>query len=249
MDVLNAPPNDTRNFVHKRLFGAAKGFVTSGFNPLGAIGGFTAASQTRKAQKRRAAATKFGRPTGDVFRSPGLQIGRTHAERLRLGQLDARGKLLPQFGGIATTIRRAITGPDTCLIPGQRRDQFGNCSFFVGEQLGRDDQAVGNAVMGQYGAGLAPGNQIVDRAVCLRGMVLGNDGICYNKSQISNKERQWPRGRRPLLTGGDMRAISTAARAGRRLTGATKRLQKIGLMKKPTTRRISQAQAHHALKP
>jgi len=35
-----------------------------------------------------------------------------------------------------------------------------------------------------------------------------------------------------------MRAISIAARAGRRLEGATKRLQRLGMMKKPAPRRI-----------
>lgn len=34
------PPNDSRSFVHKRLFGAAKSFVTSGFSPTAAATGF-----------------------------------------------------------------------------------------------------------------------------------------------------------------------------------------------------------------
>ena len=91
--------------------------------------------------------------------------------------------------------------------------------------------------MGQYGAGMVAGSQIVDRATCGRGMVLGNDGVCYNKSQVRNNQRMWPAGRKPLLTGGDMRAISTAARAGKRMDLATKRLQKMGMMKKPASRR------------
>lgn len=33
-------PNESRAFVHKRILGAAKSFVTSGFNPLSAISGF-----------------------------------------------------------------------------------------------------------------------------------------------------------------------------------------------------------------
>jgi len=103
--------------------------------------------------------------------------------------------------------------------------------------------------MGRYGAGLVPGSIIIDRAVCLKGMVLGDDGLCYNRAQISNKQREWPRGRRPLLTGGDMRAISIAAAAGARLERTAKRLQKIGLMKKPNrgpTRRQIAAEIHHA---
>ncbi len=74
---------------------------------------------------------------------------------------------------------------------------------------------------------------VIDRAVCLKGMQLGNDGLCYNKSQISNKQRMWPAGRRPLLTGGEMRAVSIANRAARRLELTTKRLQRMGMMKKP----------------
>lgn len=96
---------------------------------------------------------------------------------------------------------------------------------------------MGEAVMGQYGAALVPGTKLIDRAICLRGMQLGNDGLCYNKSQIKNNQRMWPAGRKPLLSGGDMRAISIAARAGRRLEGATKRLQRLGMMKKPASRR------------
>ena len=91
--------------------------------------------------------------------------------------------------------------------------------------------------MGQYGAALVPGSQIVDRATCPRGTHLGNDGLCYNKSQISNKQRMWPAGRKPLLTGGDMNAIRIAARAGKKLAGATTRLQGLGMMPKASPRR------------
>jgi len=92
-------------------------------------------------------------------------------------------------------------------------------------------------VMGRYGAALQPGSKIIDRAVCLRGMVVADDGLCYNRSQIKNSERMWPRGRRPLLTGGDMRAISIASRAADRLTRTAVRLQDIGLIKKPVARK------------
>jgi len=98
--------------------------------------------------------------------------------------------------------------------------------------------------MGRYGAALEPGSKIIDRAICLRGMQLGDDGLCYNKSQITNKQRMWPAGRKPLLTGGDMRAISIAARSAKRLEGATKRLQRMGMMKKPASRRALPAHRH-----
>lgn len=127
-----------------------------------------------------------------------------------------------------------IRGSD-CLIPGMIRDEVtGKCKFALGQQVGRDDTPVGEAVMGRYGAALVPGNHVINRAVCLKGMVVGDDGLCYNKGQITNKQREWPRGRRPLLTGGDMRAISIAARAAGRLQRNQKRLEKIGLLKKPS---------------
>ena len=103
----------------------------------------------------------------------------------------------------------------------------------------------GEAVMGQFGAGLVPNAETVQRTNCnfpgVRGMVLGADGYCYNKSQISNKERMWPKGRRPLLTGGDMGAISKAARAAKRLQATQGRLQKMGMLKKPSRPRARAA--------
>ena len=85
--------------------------------------------------------------------------------------------------------------------------------------------------MGQYGAALEPGVMMIERSVCLPGMQLAKDGLCYNKGAITNSQRMWPRGRRPLLTGGDMRAIGIAARAGSKLDRTTKRLRALGMMK------------------
>jgi len=110
-------------------------------------------------------------------------------------------------------------------------------------------QVVGPAVMGRYGAAYNPGSQIINRAVCLPGDIVANDGLCYPKGSITNRERAWPKGRRPLLTGGEMRAISIAARAGKRVEQASKRLQSIGLMKKPASRRAAAHPRHPQLGP
>jgi len=45
----------------------------------------------------------------------------------------------------------------------------------------------------------------------------------------------WPKPRRPLLTSGDLNAISKAARAAARMKVQQKRLQKLGLLPKPKT--------------
>ncbi len=143
---------------------------------------------------------------------------------------------------IHSRIRKGITslvggGDEGCVWPSHRDEQTGRC--IVGTMAGRDvgPGETGDAVMGRYGAAYFPGSMIIDRAVCLPGDVVGNDGLCYPKRSLKNSEREWPRGRRPLLTGGDMRAISIAHRAGARMTRAAGRLQDMGIIKKPIVRK------------
>lgn len=140
------------------------------------------------------------------------------------------------------TTRRVVSlavrsGGDDCIFPARPDPRTGECRVFLGSQSGRDDDAVGDAVMGRYGAAYVPGNMVVDRAVCLPGDVVGDDGLCYPRKSLKNSEREWPRGRRPLLTGGDMRAISIASRAASRMTRTAQRLQDLGLIKKPIVRK------------
>jgi hypothetical protein len=152
---------------------------------------------------------------------------------------------LPPIARTVMPIHRRTLSALPCLIPGQRRDpNTGDCSFFIGEQPGPDDSPIGDPVMGRYGAGYMPGSQIVDRAVCLPGDVVGDDGLCYPRRSLKNDQRAWPRGRRPLLTGGEMRAISIAHRAAGRLTRTAVRLQDIGLIKKPVARKPSKRSKH-----
>jgi len=68
---------------------------------------------------------------------------------------------------------------------------------------------------------------------CFPGDVLGRDGNCYPKGSISNKMRAHPKGRRPLGTPGEMAALAKAASFGRRMETTVKRMQKIGVLKKP----------------
>lgn len=111
------------------------------------------------------------------------------------------------------------------------------------------DDDFGPAVNGKYGAAILPAlDQTVARR-CPSGSVLGDDGLCYNKGQITNSQREWPRGRQPLLTGGQMKAISTAARAAKRLETKTKQLQRMGMIRKPAPRRIKAAPAQRQLPP
>jgi len=252
-------PNQRRNFVHKRLIRAATGFVSSGFNPLSAASSFLRTPSTLRikppgvnkaslnvARKALNVVTKFN--ASPVTAAIPFGLSKKTRHRLRHKAQKAALKLgLPDPGhGAHTVVPESLVDID-CIFPLRRDPRTGECKVFVGEQSGRDDTPIGDTVMGKYGAGEVPGSMVIDRAICRPGMVLGDDGFCYNRSQLKNSEREWPRGRRPLLTGGDMRAISVAARAGKRLEGATKRLQKIGLMKKPAPRqkRITSGSTEH----
>jgi len=108
---------------------------------------------------------------------------------------------------------------------------------------------VGEPVMGQFGAALQP--MVEDRMVrsCLPGMVLGKDGLCYNKRDISNKQRAHPRGTKPLGTPGEMAALRKAAAFGRRMETTVKRMQKIGVLKKPRGGRRAPARQPKMLGP
>lgn len=236
-------PNDQRAFIHKKLLGIgaklagvlpipAGGLISTGLRFLGGGGGTVrigrpAARPTRprtstarpssfsESEKRAGGFAKFGPEAGLAARPASLTAG----------------------GGGPCADPRLIMAPDGhCVAVGSGH----HAQHFGGDGGG----PTGETVMGRYGAGVVPGSMVIDRAVCGKSMRLGDDGICYNKTQISNKQRMWPRGRRPLLTGGDMRAISIAARSGRRLDDTAGKLRGMGLMKPLPKPRKAKAHAH-----
>jgi len=236
MIEISGVPNDRRYFVHKRILGGLKGFVASGGNPFAAAAGFAERPSARELPARRPPPrTTTARPS---------RFSAAEKEAGRMVKFSDPGKIRGITGSPERT-RRLLTGRGRCLFPTKPDPVTGECRLFLGDRRGPDTApleigpgtSVGGAVMGRYGAALEPGSQIVDRAVCLPGMVVADDGLCYNRSQIKNSERMWPRGRRPLLTGGEMRAISIASRAAGRLTRTAVRLQEIGLIKKPVARK------------
>jgi len=220
MEMFNGRPGDRRNFVHKKLFGAVKGAVgglLSGGNPITGAIGGFFGG---------------GGPAPSPF--PGKQIISMAARPFAGTQgcppgffRDANGQCQPLF-----------QPPQPGIVPlGQR--------LIPGGATGRTE--FGEAVLGQFGAALEPGFRDTQVAVCPRGTVLGMDGFCYNKRDIKNSERKWPAGRKPLLTGGEMRCISIAASAAKKLQRKEKQLQSMGMLKKPSTsRRRALPSGHHA---
>jgi len=124
-------------------------------------------------------------------------------------------------------------------------DGRGGCVAQRGGILGPIQRAVPGGSTGLLEEG-APATVSVTRRVCGRGQVLRWDGMCVRRKGLSNKDRFWPAPRRPLLTGGDLNAIATAARAARRMQTASKRLQKLGMLPKPksSSRRRSGGHQH-----
>jgi len=246
-------PGDTRGFVHKRLLGGIKGFVTSGFSPTAAAAGFL--------QKPRARATVPRSLTARPSVEGSQQ--KNFARTLKFGGAEFGGPA--PFVPLATTlpaprsfgIPKGASGIPTSPCRTGETDRccrLRNGDFNDQRQWQRECGTAGNgaaatgvgaAVMGQYGAALEPGVMQIERSLCLPGMQLAKDGLCYNKGAITNSQRMWPRGRRPLLTGGDMRAIGIAARAGSKLDRTTKRLRALGMMKAlPKGRGAPRAHAH-----
>ena len=238
-------PGDARGFLHKSFIGRAVGGVVKRFvgaTPVGQAVQF-ATSLVRPPARPVAPRTTTARPS--LAGAQGKELGR---------ELKYGGNGSPALGVSSLS-------PGTECRPGTIRDRFtGKClvpkaglparfqRFFEGGATGfqedRERAPVGDAVMGQYGAALEPGTMVVERSVCLPGMQLAKDGLCYNKGAITNSQRMWPRGRRPLLTGGDMRAIGIAARAGNKLDRTTKRLRSLGMMKALPKPRKAPAHAH-----
>jgi len=235
LDGLERPrPGDQRAFIHKKILGG-----------VSKLAGFAAGIGLPGA---RAVSTITGAFAGRPV--PRIQTARVTQFSQAEKQLGRQLKFGGGGGGGGGPAGLASAVPDLgfCFPPWQPDPVTGRCKLFVGDRPGGEGVTpVGDAVLGRYGAGLSPGFMEIRRAICLPGMQLGNDGVCYNKSQISNKQRMWPAGRKPLLTGGDMRAIAIASRAGRRLEVTTKRLQKMGMMKKPATRRVAPAQHQRLL--
>lgn len=211
------------------------GTVGQGSWPVARPGGLAATSRL-----------DLGGIGGDVVRE-GIDIGLDWLRQRITGGGSGPTDVVPGTGGVV---------PGTPLVPGQPAQ--GSCppgTFRFPPLIGPCVDVVpggttqgagvvlsyGEAVMGRYGAGLVPAMRSMTVNRCPPGAVLGKDNICYNRRDIRRDERKWAPGRRPLLTGGDLNAISRAARAAGKMKTQQKRLQKLGLLAKPKSGRGARA--------
>jgi len=231
-ESVSGRPGDVRGFVHKRLLGAVGGFLEGG--PLGGLRGFIRGGGGSREQANRAAAERAAQRAAQ----------RAAEQAAQFPTIPVLPPFVPQRLPQLPIQRRDIIPSKPVCPPGFALDR-GRCVPVGAAPLPIElpppeaaaELGFGEARMGRFGAALEP--EVVSGTTrhCPRGAVLGVDGLCYNRGSITNAQRAWPRGRRPLLTGGDMRCISVAARAATKLKGAQKRLEAIGLLKKPVSRR------------
>ena len=239
--------SDVRGFVHKRI-GRAVGGAVTGFIKGGPVGAITGGA---------GAFIGGGAPVGVTACPPGFNPGpggcvaavakvpgvRGFLERVVPGGATGFQVTAPTLSPFAMRIQReraarAARGETAILRP----ELLPGLPILPTDGTG---VAVGAATLGRFGAAVEPSVRMQDIRECPRGMVLAVDSLCYSRRDVRNSERFWPRGRRPLLTGGEMRAISTAASAARKLQRKQKDLMALGLLPKPTARRKTAAVAGH----
>ena len=227
---MNGRPNDVRGFIHRRIFGGIRGAIGGILGgPAGIIGG--ALGGFVKGGGSPVPQAAAGCPPGFQLTARGCVESKPARVVPVPGFRGAVERLLP--GGrtgfqLAPSVVPITSAPPAA--PAFRADDFGD------------------AVVGRYGAAIEPATRDMEVRVCPRGTVLGADGLCYNRRDIRNSERFWPRGRRPLLTGGEMRCISVAASAAKKLQTKQKQLEALGMLKKPQRRSVQRLlpSGHHA---
>ena len=246
---LIQPAGDVRGFVHKRIgravVGGVTGFIKGGPGGAvgGAVGGFVGGGAPAAAVCPPGFDPTAGggcQPRSASFRIPRFRptpVVQQPVQR-RLDVIEPRGAPVVPAPGLVAFVQRVIPGGETGLVVGPQPGGNGTVAAM---------QAPGVATLGRFGAAVEPTFRSSTIRDCPRGMVLAVDSLCYSRRDVRNSERFWPRGRRPLLTGGEMRAISTAASAAKKLQRKQKDLMKLGLLPKATARRApSRVPGHKA---
>jgi len=244
---------DQSGFIHRSGIGRFVGGVASsliGSVPL--VGGIASSIFDRVRGEGVVPGTQAGCPPG-FFASPSGCVPRAAVDPRLAGPVTSGG------GFVGTARRRAsrardfivqqsvagrLNGPGPSVV-GPPLELFPGVSAVSMNGVPRPEIPT-LAVTGQFGAGFEASIISREMRLCPPKTVLGVDGVCYNRRDLRNDERAWPRGRRPLLTGGEVRAISTASAAAKKLQRKQKQLQELGLLPKPQRARRALLPGHRA---
>jgi len=240
---------DQSGFVHRRIIGgitgAISGLVTG--NPLAALaGGLRGFARTPE----DVVPAVTGCPPG-FFASPTGCVPRGAIDP-RLGPVTRGGPFASARSALRDRIARSSIAGGNGARPGPLTRPAPLPPFAasmaaapLNGEIPRPDIPT-LAVTGQFGAGFEASIISREMRLCPPKTVLGVDGVCYNRRDLRNDERAWPRGRRPLLTGGEMRAVSTASAAAKKLQRKQKQLQELGLLPRPQRARRALLPGHRA---
>lgn len=228
-------PDTACTFIHRRVIGAISGGLTGGIG--GAIGGFVGGGG-RPGRGPSAIDIEIQRQRDAGTRPAQLRDARRRARQERNATRRLPATTAVNLGAPPPSVPQNCSPPLTRDVDGQCRFAGSPADVSVGGGMG------GAAVMGRFGAALAPDTEMRLHRECLPGMVLGNDDLCYNKRDITNRERKYPKGRAPLLTGGERNAITKASRAAKKIERTAKQLQKMGMLKKPSRGRAPSSIRH-----
>lgn len=251
------PPNERRNFVHKKIIGAVKGFATGGVT--GAVSGFvTSGGSSRRGKSPRPSDQLVvlpisGRAPPDITRRhfhPDLNV--THEAHIAAPASFAA----PSASGPCPPGEFAVLGQCVDFL-GTGSQGFGIRSQTAGGTAMA--QGTGQAVVGSFGMpAMIPevvgsiqrrDGTVVPIRRCGSRMVLGTDDLCYPKALLPrrSKFRKWRAAPRPAVSAADTKAIRQAGRAKDRVLNLAKDVGLFASKTKPKT--LPKAPPHpHLLK-
>lgn len=182
-----------------------------------------------------------GGPTGAVIGGARGLTTRASTQVPGRGASSFPGTLVPQERGCPQGTFRGPMGSCIDVLPGGATSGGGLVL------------TSGEVVQGRYGAAVMPRRTSMEVRRCPPGLKLAKDGMCY--PNVPRTHRMWDPGRKPLLTGGDLNAIARAARVAERMKVQQRKLEALGLLKKPKPRAapssrgvITKAEASRALR-
>jgi len=230
MDIVGrTPPHDIRGIFHKRLARAAVGFLTGG--PTAALAGLVSGGGGGGSQPGRGVQRERKAAKALELTSERIAVGRAHLapvqafETPRIASLTR--SLVATVGGAPVRSFRG-GGPSNllgipCIPPWFRNPVTGKCELDlvrgpggggtgpIRDQPGTDLVVFEDAVTGAFGMpAIRPVVQMRAHSTCPKGMVLGDDELCYPRAVLrrDSRFRKWRPGTRPVLTGGEVRAIA-----------------------------------------
>jgi hypothetical protein len=208
----NTAPNDRRGFVHESRFGRWIGrefFGSTGTVPVGyvpPVGGTPLVNEPVTTKRFPATAH------GDLAILRGTLYDPTRLEELIRGGITLARQLLDMGLPAEDPLTMPTDRADPCW-PLKTDPATNRCSAFIGTRAGAD---AFQATTGAFGMpAMIPQDNMRLHHTCPKGMVLGEDMLCYPRAVLrrDSRFRKWKPGARPILTGGQRKAIQKAKKA------------------------------------